>query len=258
MVFMKLIDTHSHLYLPQFKDDLDQVIINAKQNFLDRVYLPNIDSGSINDMLFLEEKLPEMFFPMIGLHPTSVDENYQEELKIVEKWLNNRGFAAIGEIGIDLYWDKTYVKQQVEAFEKQLNWAKDFGLPIVIHSRNSYREVLEVVDRNKDDKLFGVFHSFSGSFEEAQKIIQLGFKIGINGIVTFKNSKLDDVVKQIDINHLVIETDSPFLAPEPKRGRRNESSYLYYIAEKIAEIKGLRIEEVAAITTDNAMNMFKE
>jgi TatD DNase family protein len=255
---MKLIDTHSHLYLPQFKDDLDQVIINAKQNFLDRVYLPNIDSGSINDMLFLEEKLPEMFFPMIGLHPTSVDENYQEELKIVEKWLNNRGFAAIGEIGIDLYWDKTYVKQQVEAFEKQLNWAKDFGLPIVIHSRNSYREVLEVVDRNKDDKLFGVFHSFSGSFEEAQKIIQLGFKIGINGIVTFKNSKLDDVVKQIDINHLVIETDSPFLAPEPKRGRRNESSYLYYIAEKIAEIKGLRIEEVAAITTDNAMNMFKE
>ena len=254
---MKLIDTHAHLYLPQFNDDLERVCQNARDNSVERIYLPNIDSGTIDDMLSLDENYPELFFPMMGLHPTSVDENFESELAIVYEYLKKKEFAAIGEIGIDLYWDKTHVNQQEIAFEKQVNWAKELGLPIVIHSRNSYREIFNVVARNNDDTLNGIFHSFSGNYEDAQRIIDMGFKIGINGIVTFKNSKLDDVVKQIDINHLVLETDSPFLAPEPKRGRRNESSYLYYVARKIAEVKNMTIEEVAEVTTENALNIFK-
>jgi TatD DNase family protein len=255
---MKLIDTHSHLYLPQFQSDLDEVVERTRQKHIERVYMPNIDSESIESMLTLEKNYPGFFLPMMGLHPTSVKENYEEELVTVESWLQNRPFAAIGEIGIDLYWDKTHFKEQEKAFEQQIGWAKELELPIVIHSRNSFQEIFEVVGRNNDEKLSGIFHSFSGDYDDAQHIMSLGFKIGINGIVTFKNSSLDNVVKQIDINHLVLETDSPFLAPTPKRGKRNESSYLYYIAEKVAEIKNMKIEEVADITTKNALEIFSQ
>ncbi len=253
---MKFIDTHSHLYLPQFENDLDEVYNRARQKNIERIYMPNIDSDSIGSMMKLEKDYPGFFYPMMGLHPTSVKENYEEELKVVEGWLSERNFSAIGEIGIDLYWDKTYFKEQEIAFEKQIQWAKHLGMPIVIHSRNSFEEIFEIVGRNNDDKLFGIFHSFSGDYDDAQHILDLGFKIGINGIVTFKNSTLGNVVKQIDINHIVLETDSPFLAPTPKRGKRNESSYLYYIAEKIAQIKDMKLEEVAEITAQNALNIF--
>jgi TatD DNase family protein len=253
---MKLIDTHSHLYLDDFRQDFPEVMNRLRENQVEKVFLPNIDSSSINEMLKLETDYPEIFFPMMGLHPSSVQENYEEELQLVDKWLQKKQFIAIGEIGIDLYWDDTYFNQQVEAFRTQINWAKKLKLPIVIHARNSFNEIFDVVDEEKDENLTGVFHSFSGTYEQAQHIIDLGFKIGINGIVTFKNSSLDDVVKQIDINHLVLETDSPFLSPEPKRGKRNESSHVLYIAEKIAKIKNLSISEVGEITTENAKTLF--
>ena len=253
---MKLIDTHSHLYLDDFNRDFPEVMNRLKENHVEKIFLPNIDSSSTDDMLRLEKEYPEIFFPMMGLHPSSVQENYKEELQFVDDWLQKKQFIAIGEIGIDLYWDDTYFNQQVEAFKTQINWAKEMKLPIVIHARNSFREIFDVVDEQIDENLTGVFHSFSGTYEEAQHIIDLGFKIGINGIVTFKNSSLDDVVKQIDINHLVLETDSPFLSPEPKRGKRNESSHVLYIAEKIAQIKGLSVEEVGEITTKNAKSLF--
>lgn len=253
---MKLIDTHAHLYLDDFKKDCPEVIARLKENHVEKVFLPNIDSSSINDMLKLESDYPGLFYPMMGLHPSSVQDNYKDELQTVENWLQKKKFIAIGEIGIDLYWDDTYFTQQVEAFKKQIKWAKELKLPIVIHARNSFNEIFDVVDEEIDENLTGIFHSFSGTFEEAQHIIDLGFKIGINGIVTFKNSSLDDVVKQIDINHLVLETDSPFLSPEPKRGKRNESSHVLYIAEKIAKTKDLSIEEVAETTTQNAKTLF--
>lgn len=253
---MKLIDSHSHLYLDDFSQDFPEVMNRLKENHVEKVFLPNIDSSSINDMLKLETDYPEIFFPMMGLHPSSVQENYKEELQLVDNWLQKKQFIAIGEIGIDLYWDDTYFEEQVEAFRTQINRAKELKLPIVIHARNSFKEIFDVVDEEKDKNLNGVFHSFSGTYEEARHIIDLGFKIGINGIVTFKNSSLDDVVKQIDINHLVLETDSPFLSPEPKRGKRNESSHVLYIAEKIAKIKNIDIEEVGRITTQNAKTLF--
>jgi len=253
---MELIDTHSHLYLDDFAEDFNEVISQLKENQVKKIFLPNIDSSSIEAMFKLEANYPDIFYPMMGLHPTSVQNNYLEELKYVEDWIKKRKFIAIGEIGIDLYWDDTYYQHQVDAFKKQIKWAKQFNLPIVIHARNSFDEIFEVVDKENDAHLTGVFHSFSGTLKQAEHIINLGFKIGINGIVTFKNSKLDDVVKQIDINHLVLETDAPFLSPEPKRGKRNESSYILYIAEKIAKIKGLSVEEVGRITSQNAKNIF--
>ena len=253
---MELIDTHSHLYLNDFAGDFTEVISRLKENQVKKVFLPNIDSSSIDAMFKLETRYPDIFYPMMGLHPTSVQDNYQKELKYVDDWLQKRAFIAIGEIGIDLYWDDTYYQQQVDAFRKQIKWAKQLNLPIVIHARNSFDEIFEVVDNENDENLTGVFHSFSGTLKQAEHIIDLGFKIGINGIVTFKNSKLDDVVKQIDINHLVLETDAPFLSPEPKRGKRNESSHILYIAEKIAQLKGLSVEEAGKITTHNAKNIF--
>lgn len=253
---MEIIDTHSHLYLEDFAADFHDVISRLKENHVKKVFLPNIDSGSIDAMFKLEADYPGLFYPMMGLHPTSVQNNYEDELKNVENWLEKKEFIAIGEIGIDLYWDDTYYQQQVDVFRKQIQWAKKLKLPIVIHARNSFDEIFKVVDNEAGENLMGVFHSFSGTLKQAEHIIDLGFKIGINGIVTFKNSKLDDVVKQIDINHLVLETDSPFLSPEPKRGKRNESSHVLYIAEKIAQIKGLSLEEVAKITTQNAKKIF--
>ncbi|MCK5170252.1 MAG: TatD family hydrolase [Bacteroidales bacterium] len=254
---MQFIDTHTHLFLPEFDSDRDQVIINAQENGVKRVLLPNVDRSSTEHLLNLVAKYPDFCFPMMGLHPTSVTGNYKEELKNVESWLDKRKFYAIGEIGIDLYWDKSFKTQQEEAFRYQINLAKKYDLPIVIHARESFDEIFRIMDEVMDEKLNGVFHAFTGSNNQATKIIEWGFKIGIGGIVTFKNSGLDKVVNNIDINHIVLETDSPYLAPVPKRGKRNESAFMLYIAQKIAEIKNLTLEEVAQITTSNAKQLFK-
>ena len=254
---MNYIDTHTHLFLPEFDTDRDQVIANAKDAGVEKVLLPNVDSGTILPLLDLVDKFPDFCLPMIGLHPTSVKEDYEKELEVVESWLLKRKFYAIGEIGIDLYWDKTFIKQQEEAFIYQINLAKKYDLPIVIHARDSFNEIFNVVKKEIGSGLKGIFHAFTGDLEQANQIIEWGFLIGIGGIVTFKNSHLGDVVKNIDINHLVLETDSPYLAPVPKRGKRNESAYIQFIAQRIAEIKGIAVNEVARITTLNAKKLFK-
>jgi TatD DNase family protein len=253
---MELIDSHAHIYLEEFDNDRPQVVENAQNAGIQRIYLPNIDSGSIEGMLNLCEDYPDFFRPMMGLHPTSVDAGFSGELEKVGNWLDQRNFAAIGEIGIDLYWDKTFYHQQKEAFQVQLKWAMEKDMPIVIHSRDSFQEIFQAIDEVNDGSLHGIFHSFSGTLEEARHILELGFYIGINGIVTFKNSTLDEVVRHIDIDRLVLETDSPFLAPVPRRGKRNESSYVRYVADKIAEVKQLPVEEVAQKTTRNANRIF--
>ncbi|MGB0887685.1 MAG: TatD family hydrolase [Vicingaceae bacterium] len=254
---MVLTDTHTHLYSKQFKDDIDSVIQNCIDKGITRLFLPNIDSSSIDGMMVLELKYPDNCFPMMGLHPTSVKENFREELALMEEWLDRKDFCAIGEIGIDLYWDKTFLKQQQEAFRFQIELAKKYNLPFVIHSRDAFDEIFEILDELNDENMRGIFHCFTGTIEQANHIINYGdFKIGIGGVVTFKNSGLDKVVEQIDIKHLVLETDAPYLAPTPFRGKRNESSYLYNIAEKVADIYNISIEEVAKITTANSKQVF--
>ncbi|MFC2151405.1 TatD family hydrolase [Bacteroidota bacterium] len=254
---MQLIDTHTHLFLPEFDSDQDQIIENAKRNGVSKVLLPNVDGTTTEALLNLVTKYPDFCFPMMGLHPTSVKENYKKDLQKVENWLNQRKFYAIGEIGIDLYWDKSLKKEQEEAFRYQIDLAKQHNLPIVIHARESFNEIFSIIEKLVDDKLTGVFHAFTGNENQSKQIIEWGFKIGIGGIVTFKNAGLDKVVHNIDINHIVLETDSPYLAPVPKRGKRNESAYILYIAEKIAEIKKISVEEVAQITTKNAKELFR-
>ena len=254
---MILTDTHTHLYAEQFNTDIDSVIKNCIEKGIKRLFLPNIDSSSIAGMMALVEKYPTTCFPMMGLHPTSVTANYQEELAVVENWLALNKFCAVGEIGIDLYWDKTLLKEQQDAFKFQINLAKKYNLPFVIHCRDSFNEIFEILDEMNDENMRGIFHCFNGNIEQAKHIINYGgFKLGIGGVVTFKNSGLDKVVEQIDLEHLVLETDSPYLAPMPYRGKRNESSYLYHIAEKVATIYNISIEELAAITTNNSMEIF--
>ncbi|NOQ23979.1 MAG: YchF/TatD family DNA exonuclease [Bacteroidales bacterium] len=253
---MQFIDTHTHLFLPEFDDDRNKVIVNAKENGVEKILLPNVDGTTTDSLLDLASKYPDFCYPMMGLHPTSVKENFKEELENVEHWLQQRKFYAIGEIGMDLYWDKTYKIQQEKAFRYQIDLAKKYDLPIVIHARESFDEIFEIMDDVIDDKLFGVFHAFTGTDNQAKRIIEWGFKIGIGGIVTFKNSGLNEVVHNIDINHIVLETDSPYLSPVPKRGKRNESANITHIAEKIAEIKNITLREVAEKTTFNANQLF--
>ena len=254
---MQFIDTHTHLYLPEFDQDRDQVIKNAMDNNVYKLLLPNVDSSTINPLIDLVKKYPAHCFPMIGLHPTSVKEDYEQEMKIVESWLKKEKFIAIGEIGMDLYWDKTFQKQQEEVFRRQINLAKEYDLPVVIHARESFEEIFKVIKEEIDDRLTGVFHAFTGNVEQANQIIEWGFMMGIGGIVTFKNAGLDKVIRNIDINHMVLETDSPYLAPVPKRGKRNQSAYVKHIAEKIALIKEVSLEEVAQMTSTNAKQLFK-
>ncbi|NQU88674.1 MAG: TatD family hydrolase [Mariniphaga sp.] len=251
-----LIDSHSHIYSEDFNDDRDEAIQRAINADIQKIILPNIDSTSVESMLKLSEKFPDICYPLIGLHPTSVNENYKSELENVENWLDKRKFYGIGEIGIDLYWDKTFLKQQEEVFLYQIRIAKKLKLPIVIHVRNSFNEVFSIIEKEVDESLTGIFHCFSGTLEEAQKVIQIEFKLGIGGVVTFKNSELSNVLKHIDIQHLVLETDSPYLTPAPFRGKRNESSYLVYIAKKIAEIYSCSLEQVAQTTSENVINLF--
>lgn len=253
---MRLVDTHAHLYLGQFGPDRDEMMQRAFEKGVDKFFLPNIDSASIEGMLALEEAYPEHCFPMMGLHPCSVRENFEEELAIVRQWLDERPFSAVGEIGIDLYWDKAYFEQQKEAFLVQAAWAKELGMPIVIHTREAIDITIELVESIKDERLQGVFHCFSGNPEQARRILDLGFYLGIGGVLTFKNSGLDKVMASIGLDGVVLETDAPYLAPVPYRGQRNESAYVYLVAEKLARIKELSVEEVAEATTRNAEALF--
>lgn len=254
---MEFIDTHTHLYLDKFSEDRDAVIQRALDNNIKRMYLPNIDQSSIDDMLALEEEYPEHCFAMMGLHPCSVGPDHRKQLAIVEEWLGRRPFKAVGEIGMDLYWDKTYRSEQEDAFRIQAGWAMDRGLPIVIHSRETIDMLIDLMREIDDDRLFGIFHCFTGTAAQAKAIIDLGFVLGIGGIATFKNTGLDQTLANVPLNKLVLETDSPYLAPVPFRGKRNESSYLIKVAEKLAAIYGLGLDEVARITTDNAKKIFE-
>lgn len=251
------IDTHTHLYSEEFNEDRFDRIDDAIKKGVTKFYMPNVDSESIDGMLQLEVHYPTHCFPMMGLHPCSVKENYREELAVVKKWLDTRRFAAIGEIGIDLYWDKTFAKEQELAFKEQVYWALEYNYTIVIHCRNAFDEIFEILQ--SFEKLpKGIFHCFSGDIIQAQKILSFGnFKLGIGGVVTFKNSGLDKVVEQLNLTDIVLETDAPYLAPVPHRGKRNESSYIPLIAEKIAQIKGLTVEEVAKVTSQNAIEIFE-
>ena len=251
-----LIDTHAHIYSEDFQGDIDDVIQNAYNNNIKKIVLPNIDSGSAKHLVDLSDSFPHLCYPLMGLHPTSISEDYKEELDAVEYWFEKREFYGVGEIGIDLYWDQTYLNQQKEAFQYQLKLAKRKKIPVVIHVRDSFKETYKIVEKEQDGTLRGIFHCFTGNEKQAQKIIGLGFLLGIGGVVTFNNSNLGEVIRNFDLKHLVLETDAPYLSPVPKRGRRNESSYLVYIAQKIAEIYDVPVERVADITTTNAKDLF--
>jgi len=253
---MILFDTHSHLFLSAFKD-IDEVIARAVDAGIKKILLPNIDNDTIVPMLDLCRKYPDICYPMIGLHPTKIKEDFEKELKITESRLRKDNFYAVGETGIDLHWDTAYLEQQKKALKKHLEWAEQYDLPIVIHHRKSINETIDVLEDYNNKNITGIFHCFTGTYEEAGKIIEKGFKLGIGGVVTYKNSGLDEVLKKTDISNIVLETDSPYLAPVPHRGKRNESAYLVYIAERVADIYGLTIKEVAEITTRNALNVFK-
>ena len=253
---MILTDTHCHLYSEEFEVDIEEVIQNATIEGVQKFYLPGIDSTAIESMLALEKQFPEKCIPMMGLHPCYVKNNYNEELEIVRGWLTQREFSAIGEIGLDFYWDKTFVIKQYQAFRIQIEWAIEYRRPIVIHTRNAMQETINLVKEYKSKGLSGIFHCFSGSYESAKEIIDAGFYLGIGGVVTYKNAGLAEVLTKIDLEHLVLETDAPYLTPVPFRGKRNESSYLKYVATKIAAIKQVPVEEVASITTANAEKIF--
>ncbi|WP_423130474.1 TatD family hydrolase [Gaoshiqia sp. Z1-71] len=251
-----LIDTHSHIYSEDFSVDLEEVIQRAVEKDVKKIILPNIDSSSVKKMFDLTDRYPQVCYPLMGLHPTSVNEDFEEELELVEFWLKKRKFFGIGETGIDLYWDKTFIREQTEAFRRQIRLAKKYDLPVVIHVRESFDEVYAVLKEEAGENLRGVFHSFTGTAEQASLITEMGFLIGINGIVTFKNSHLGQIVEKIDPSHILLETDAPYLAPVPFRGKRNESAYLVYVAEKLAEIYQLSVDEISGITSRNAEKLF--
>lgn len=253
---MKWIDTHAHLYAEQFDKDREGVLERAKAEGIERIYLPNIDSGSIDVMLALEAAAPDYCFATMGLHPCSVKDDYKKELALVESWLGKRPFKAVGEIGIDLYWDKTHIEEQKDAFRTQITWAKDLNIPIIIHARDALDIIIKIVEEEKDERLNGIFHCFTGTAAQAQRIINLDFMMGIGGVLTYKKAKLDEVVKNIPLEHLVLETDAPYLSPVPKRGKRNESVYMLHTAKKLAETKAVTMEELSKITTKNALKVF--
>lgn len=252
-----LIDTHTHLYSEQFQEDRTAMILRAIAAGVERMYLPNIDLASIDGMHALEKEFPNNCFAMMGLHPCSVDENWEDVLAEMKQHLEKRPYVAIGEIGIDLYWDKTFVEQQKAAFRTQIRWAKEMGLPIVIHARDSFPEIYEVLDEENDERLKGIFHCFTGTIEDINKIKAYGgFYFGIGGVVTYKKSELPDVIPHIPLDRLLLETDAPYLPPVPFRGKRNESAYVIHTAEKIAEILGLPMMQIRDITTQNALSIF--
>jgi len=253
---MRIIDTHTHLYLNQYKEDVDMVIERAVKKGVDRFIFPAIDSSHLEEMHDLKKRYPENIYLMSGLHPVSVKENYKEELEIVFKSLSAHKYVAIGEIGIDLYWDKTFLKEQQEAFEIQIRLAVSNDLPIVIHCREGFNEIFEILDAEKCPKLRGVFHCFTGTLQQAQRAIDLGFLLGVGGVVTFKNGGIDKFINQIDIQNIVLETDAPYLSPAPFRGKRNESSYITYVLNKLSGLYEISEIEIADITTKNAIKIF--
>ena len=253
---MNIIDTHTHLYLKQFNEDIDLVINRSKDIGVKKFIFPAIDSSHFDSMHSLKNKYPDDIYLMSGLHPTDVKEDFKDELDFVVNSLKKHDYVAIGEIGIDLFWDKTYLKQQQEAFRFQIRLAIKHDLPIVIHCREAFNEIFEILDKENCPKLRGVFHCFTGSLKQAKRAIDLGFVLGIGGVVTFKNGGIDKFLNQIDLKYIVLETDSPYLAPVPFRGRRNESSYIIHVVEKLSEVYGLSKKEIADITTKNAEKVF--
>lgn len=253
---MVLTDTHTHLYYETMADKRTALMERCISNDISRLFLPNVDRESVPLVFDLVQAYPDQCFPMLGLHPCSVKENWQQELHDIREAHQQHKIVAIGEIGIDLYWDKTTLNEQVEAFRQQINWAKSLKLPIVIHCRDAFNEVYEMLQQEQDENLRGVFHCFTGTLEQAQKVTALGFYLGIGGVVTYKNSGLDKVVAEIDLKHIVLETDSPYLTPVPFRGKPNESSYLIYIAQKVAELHQIPLDKVADITTENSKRLF--
>lgn len=254
---MQFIDTHTHIYLPEFDADRDEAVGRAASQGVKKLFMPNIDSSSVGAMLDTESRYRGICYSMIGLHPTSVKDDYMSQLEILEDIFHKHYFIGIGEIGIDLYWDKTFISEQVLAFRSQLSFAVAKNLPAIIHSRNSFPEVFSVLDEFRGKGLRGVLHAFTGGIDEMEYAVSLGFKLGIGGVVTFKNSGLDKVVKETPLENIILETDSPYLAPVPHRGKRNESSYICIINKKIAEIKGMSEEDVAAATYSNSLELFK-
>ena len=254
---MNIIDTHTHLYLKQFNEDIDLVINRSKEIGVNKFILPAIDSSHFNEMHNLKDKYPNSIYLMSGLHPTDVKENYKDELDFVVNTLKSHNYVAIGEIGIDLYWEKSFLKQQKDAFKFQIKLAIKHDLPIVIHCREAFNEIFEILDKENSNKLRGVFHCFTGTLEQAKRAIDLGFFLGVGGVVTFKNGGIDKFLNEIDLKNIVLETDSPYLAPVPFRGKRNESSYIIYVLEKLSEIYGISKEKIAEITSKNAEKVFR-
>jgi len=254
---MIITDTHTHLYSEAFDDDRGEMIKRALKAKVSRFFIPAIDSTYTNAMLQLEADYPNNVFLMMGLHPTHVKENYESELNHVKDMLSKRKFCAIGEIGIDLYWDLSTLKIQQEAFRTQIQLAKQYSLPIVIHCREAFDEIFDILEEEKSDTLFGIFHCFTGTIDQAQQAISYNMKLGIGGVSTFKNGKIDQFLNQIDLRHIVLETDSPYLAPKPYRGKRNESSYIIKVLEKLSEIYNISEDKIAKITTQNSKDIFK-
>ncbi|HWZ03429.1 MAG TPA: TatD family hydrolase [Mucilaginibacter sp.] len=253
---MLLTDTHTHLY---YETDLQKragLVERCINNNVERLFLPNVDAASVPKVFALTEAYPDMCYPMLGLHPCSVKDGWEDELNTIKQAIDQHKIFAVGEIGIDLYWDKTTLAEQVKAFKTQIAWAKELKLPIVIHCRDAFNEVFEVLQQEQDEDLRGIFHCFTGNLEQAQKVIDLGFYLGIGGVVTYKNSGLADVVAQIDLSRIVLETDSPYLAPVPHRGKPNESAYLVFVAQKVAEAQQISMEKVATVTTENSKLIF--
>lgn len=249
-------DTHTHLYVEQFDADREAMILRAKSAGVSRFFIPAIDSSYHKRMFDLEKYHPYEVFLMMGVHPTSVKTNYKEELAKVKEWIDQRDFYAIGEIGIDLYWDTSFLKEQQDAFRIQIQWAKEKKWPIVIHCREAFDEIFEILEQEVNDDLRGIFHCFTGNLEQAEKAISFNMKLGIGGVVTFKNGKINQFLNQISLEHIVLETDSPYLAPKPYRGKRNESSYIRYIIDTLATIYGKDFDEIAQITTQNSKDIF--
>ena len=253
---MHFIDTHAHVYAPELNTDIELVIKNAILSGIEKIVMPAIDSASLEAMLQVEKQFPDHCIAMMGLHPCYVKDNYQEELKLVEEWITKRKFIAIGEIGLDFYWDKTFAKEQHLVFETQMQWALDLQLPIAIHTRNAMGETIDAVKPFAKKGLRGVFHCFSGSKESAEQIIEMGFHLGLGGVLTYKNAGVAEAIKEIPMEFLMLETDAPYLAPVPYRGKTNEPAYMLEVAKKLAEIKSMPLHEIAAITTSNAKKLF--
>ena len=255
---MNLIDTHAHIYSTKFDSDRDQVIEEIRAAGVERIYMPNVDVETIDRMLDCESRYGDLCIPMMGLHPCDVKSDFQQQLYMMEDWLAKRSFAAVGEIGTDLYWDKTTFEIQKEALNIQLGWAKQYSLPVVLHCRESIDETIEIIENAQDGSLKGIFHCFTGSLVQARKIVELGFLLGIGGVSTYKNGGLDAVIPHVGLKHLVLETDAPYLAPVPHRGKRNTPAYLPAIAQRVGDLLQTSVGEVALATKANALNLFKE